>query len=93
MDDEKIREGHATKEKEEREGRKSILTIPKSNSLRPCFALFPRKIGLEEVKFALEIGLAARLRKKDRTMKRSEGRRRLEGVTKVVTKMRGFGPK
>ena len=29
------------------------MTIPKSNCLRPGFAYFPRKIGCDEVKFAL----------------------------------------
>ena len=35
----------------------AILTIPKSNCLRPTFAYFPRKIGLDTVKFALVLAV------------------------------------
>ena len=38
----------------------AILTIPKSNCLRPTFAYFPRKIGLDTVKFALVLVIAGK---------------------------------
>ena len=38
----------------------AILTIPKSNCLRPTFTYFPRKIGLDTVKFALVLVIAGK---------------------------------
>ena len=38
----------------------AIRTIPKSNSLRPTFAYFPREIGLGTVKFALVLVIAGK---------------------------------